>query len=444
MITGHAGGKVTSDRISGFPVDAGPGSGLHGRASQILDHTNTLWPAAKAFLKEIVGINSFTFHADGVRENAKIISRHFASFGFGEHILPSSLAGSGDHLILDSGGEGQTILLISHLDTVYPPGEQSAGYPGWDESQPRIVGPGTYDIKGGTIAIWLLMECLRHFEPQLFGRIRWILAWNAAEERLNDDFSTCVKGMLPAEPLACLVFEGDNKRREGFEIITSRSGMAIYNISIRGRSTHSGNGHAHGVNAILKLSELVCDVANLTDYRRNTTLNVGVIRGGDSTNRVPDFAEAQLEVRYRDPIHYAEVKAALMALRDGGDLEASLPGSRCEVVVTLLDEIPLWREDGGGSELAELWLSAGATCGQKLTANCRSGLSDANYFASAVRTLDGLGPRGGNPHSVIKSPSAVKITEFVDQSSFAIKNQINTLAVIELMETGVRKENGAG
>ena len=412
-------------------------------APDILHYANTIWPRAVAFLKEIVEINSYTLHATGVRENAKRISHQFASFGFQEHTIPSSLADSGDHLILDSGGEGKSILLISHLDTVYPPSEQLLGYSVWDETKSRIVGPGTYDIKGGTIAIWLLMESLRQFEPELFASFRWIVAWNAAEERLNKDFSGIVKEMLSTPPVACLVFEGDNQRSEGFEIITSRSGMAIYQISVRGRSTHSGNGHAHGVNAILKLSELVCDVASLTNYTRNTTLNVGVITGGDSTNRVPDFAEARLEVRYRDPTHYAEVKAALMALCDAGDLEALLPGSRCEVVVKLLAEIPLWPDEEGGSELAKFWLAAGEFCGQKLTASCRSGLSDANYFASTMRTLDGLGPRGGNPHSVIKTPTTVKITEFVDQSSFAVKNQINTLAVIELMKTALRVDKNA-
>jgi len=392
-----------------------------------------LWPEARVFLRDLVGENSYTLNPDGVRRNARRIVREFASLEFSQSFVSSKTEGYGEHLILDSGGDGPAILLISHLDTVYPPAEEKAAYAGWDDSRNRIVGPGTYDIKGGTVAMWLLIQCLSRLQPQLFSRFRWILAWNAAEERLCADFSAAVINLVDSEPLACLVFEGDNRRQEGLEIVIARSGLVRYRVSVRGRSTHSGNGHAHGVNAILGLSAVVREISALTDYSRNTTVNVGVIQGGSATNRVPDFAEALFEVRYRERNHYEEVKAKLHALCEPGSCSEDIAGTRCEVSMELFDEIPAWPEEQRNLELAEMWSRAGKSCGHPVAVGCRSGLSDANYFASHVRTVDGLGPRGGNAHSTVKDGPSVRITEFVDQDSFLSKTLVNTLAILELL-----------
>ncbi|MEI6337240.1 MAG: M20/M25/M40 family metallo-hydrolase [Verrucomicrobiota bacterium] len=408
-----------------FSLDAG--------TAQTAEFIRTLWPDAKEFLKDLVGENSHTLNPEGICKNARRIIQQFASMEFSQSCVSSKTEGYGKHLILDSGGEGPPIFLISHLDTVYPPEEQTAGYAGWDDSHNRIVGPGTYDIKGGTVAMWLLIQCLSRLHPHLFPRFRWILAWNAAEERLCADFSAAVMDLVDYEPLACLVFEGDNRRQEGLEIVVARSGLARYRLSVQGRSTHSGNGHAQGVNAIVRVADLVLEVSALTDYSRNTTVNVGVIRGGVATNRVPDFAEALFEVRYRDRTHYEEVKAKLLALCDSGNLNEGVAGSRCEVSMELLEEIPSWPEEQRNIELAEIWSRAGKSCGHPVAVGCRSGLSDANFFASRFRTLDGLGPRGGNAHSAVKDGPSVRITEFVDQDSFLSKTLVNTLAILELL-----------
>ncbi len=394
------------------------------------------WPTAKAFLKNLVEDNSFTLNPEGVRKNSETIVRQFASFNFSTRVLPSTLHGAGEHLILDSGGGGIPVLLVSHLDTVYPPEEQAAGYPGWDDLNNRIQGPGTYDIKGGTVAMWLMLRCLRQHRPELFENYRWVLAWNAAEERLCADFSSGVLQHLSSEPLACLVFEGDNRRQDGHEVICGRSGLAHFRLCVHGRSAHSGNSHSTGVNAIVRISELVRQIAGLTNYERFTTVNVGLIRGGITTNRVPDYAEILFEVRYRDREHFEETRLALDALQVTWEADHS----RCAVILETVHEIPAWVEAPGSLALARFWQSAGQSCGHPVTLGIRSGLSDANFFSSHVQTLDGLGPRGGNAHSVVKNGERLRITEFVDQESFLTKSLINTIALVDLLASA----NGDG
>lgn len=396
-----------------------------------LDTIRELWPAAKDFLKHLVGENSFTLNAEGVRKNADAIILQFASFDFSTLLLPSALSGAGEHLVLDSGGEGVPILLVSHLDTVYPPEEQAAGYPGWDDLNNRILGPGTYDIKGGTVVMWMLLRCLQQHRPDLFSRYRWILAWSADEERLCADFSSEILKLFSSGPLACLVFEGDNRRQTGHEIVCARSGLAQFRFCVHGRSTHSGNSHSKGANAIVRIAGIVREIAELTNYERFTTVNVGIIRGGLTTNRVPDYAEILFEVRYRDQSHFEETRLALEALQDIGEEDHS----RCVVVLETVQEIPAWVEAPGSLALARFWQKAGQSCGHPVTLGMRSGLSDANFFSSHVPTLDGLGPRGGNAHSIVKDGDRLSITEFVDQESFLTKSLINTLAIIDLLES---------
>jgi len=392
-----------------------------------------IWPQACSLLRELVEENSYTLNAEGVRENARRIVAHFAPFGFRPHLIPSRLPGTAEHLFLDSGGSGPAILLISHLDTVYLPEEQQAGFSGWDDTPNRVSGPGTYDIKGGTVAIWMLVKCLMEEDPESFSRHRWILGWNASEEMLVPDFSEVAREIAGNDLLACLVFEGDNRRQEGLEIITARSGLARFQIRVKGRSSHSGNSHASGINAIVRLAEIVGQVSALTDYGRHTTVNVGVISGGVTTNRVPDFAEAMLEVRYRDSSHFAEVKTTITGFRDDGGGVDTPGGARAEVIIEISDEIPFWPEAAASRELTGLWIRAGKHCGHPVSVGRRSGLSDANYFASHYPTLDGLGPRGGNAHTIVPDGSSVRITEFIDLASLKTKTLVNATAVLELI-----------
>jgi len=398
--------------------------------SATLALAQSLWPEAKAFLKDLVEENSYTLFPEGVRRNAERIRRQFDFLNFSAVSKPGELEGSGEHLILDSGGGGPVLVLVSHLDVVYTPEEQEAGYSGWHEEAGHIVGPGTYDIKGGTVAMWMLMRCLAQLAPEQFASFRWILAWNAAEEQLVPDFSRWVINYVGEEAGACLVFEPDNAR-ENFEIVTSRKGRAVYRLQVRGRGTHSGNSHAEGANAIVRLSELICAVSKLTNYQRGTTVNVGVTRGGMAINRVPDFAEADFEIRYRDGSHFQEIQSVLEGWQASGGSASDL-GNICEVQFEVLNEIPAWSA-GSEAELAACWPRAGEASGVQVTVGTRGGLSDGNFFSAWTPTVDGLGPRGGNAHSILRDGETIHINEYVEEDSFVPKTCLNVAALREFM-----------
>ena len=145
-------------------------------------------PRALDFLQRLVAVNSFTTNAAGIDRNAQIIIEQFAPLGWTARQVPCTAPETGHHLVLDAGGDGPVVALISHLDTVYPPEEEIRNDFKWQVEGERIYGPGTVDIKGGTALLWLMFDALAEADPALFASTRWVLGWNAAEERLNPNF----------------------------------------------------------------------------------------------------------------------------------------------------------------------------------------------------------------------------------------------------------------
>lgn len=419
-----------------------PGSGLNVTTTptqsefsnlQLADYLRSLKPEAERFLQELVETNSFTGNPQGVEANASAIRNQFAPFGFHSTSIPCALPGTGEHLILDSKFEGPTVLLVSHLDTVYSPEEELRCASRWETNGRLATGPGAIDIKGGTAMMWMVLQAVREIDAQLFSRVRWVLAWNAAEERLTPDFSQACLNFVGEPPRCCLIFEGDNAKDEGFEILSERPGWARFHVQVKGRGAHSGNGHREGINAILQLALLIEPISALTDYDRALTVNVGIIRGGASTNRVPDLAEAWIEVRFADANAYADAKRSLLALGGSGSVRALSDGKGCEVTVEVIEETFPWASNSSTADLAQLWTEAARDSQLQFSVGKRGGLSDANFFWEHTPTLDGLGPRGGNYHTIEHIGSEARITEFVDLDSLVPKAQINTRALVRLL-----------
>lgn len=384
------------------------------------------WPEARIFLERLVRANSHTLNLEGVEANAGMLARGFAPLGFHARRIPSTNSEYAPHLVLDNHAEAPAVLLVSHLDTVFTPEEQMEGFSGLETPEGFLRGPGTNDIKGGSVMMWLMlrawMKSMRATPP-----VRWILAWNSCEEHLSPDFSASLLKELPDRTLACLVMEADNRKLEGHEVVVARKGRASWRVVAHGRGAHSGNAHAQGLNAIERLSEIVLELQNLTDYGMDLTVNVGTISGGVSTNRVPDRAVAEFEVRFRSHRGYEDIRQHLLGMNATGSK------TRCGVVLEPLQEIAAWSGEGDSTRLAETWREAGRICGYEVGAASRGGLSDANYFSSHLPTLDGLGPRGGNAHGVGVVDGKLLITEYVDPDSFFTKALVNLYAIRRLL-----------
>jgi glutamate carboxypeptidase len=391
-------------------------------------------PAALEVLREMVGINSFTGNPEGVNRLGRFTAECFAPLGFQAEFVPSTKPGWGNHLVLTrSGWSGKSIALVSHLDTVFPPEEEARNHFQWQPEGGRIFGPGTLDIKGGTVMMWLVLSALRQHAPVVFEAITWNLFWNSSEEGFSPDFEHVCRGRLGAGTLAALVFEAEGRQGGEAQLVVARKGRGAWRITVRGRGAHAGGSHPFGANAIVQIAQTVQRVAALTDYARQLTFNVGTIGGGTVLNRVPHEATAEGEFRAFAPRACAEARKALLALAGRGEVRSPADGYACEVEVELLEECRAWPRNAATDGLCELWQQAGAQLGLTVRGAERGSLSDGNGLWDSVPTLDGLGPWGDNDHCSEHSPDGAKLPEFVEVSSFVPKATLNVVAILKLV-----------
>jgi glutamate carboxypeptidase len=394
---------------------------------------NSQIPAALDLLREMVAINSFTSNRDGVNRLGRFTADCFASFGFTAAFVPCANPAWGDHLVMCRRGKSaRNIVLISHLDTVFPPEEEIRNQFHWQVEGDRIFGPGTNDIKGGTVMMWLVLSALRSQVPDLFKDLTWTLLWNSSEERFSNDFAQLCRGRFDSGTLAALVFECEG--RAGMEplLVVARKGWAAWRVTVAGRSSHAGVKHDRGANAIVQMAHTVQRIAALTDYARDLTFNVGTICGGTGLNRVPHEAAVEGEFRAFSPGVYAQAKAAFLALAGQGAVTSPVDGYACSVRTEILSERTPWPRNAGTERLFNIWRQAGTELGMAVGSQERGGLSDGNLIWDAVPTLDGLGPWGDNDHCSERSPDGSKLPEFVSLSSFVPKATLNSLAILKL------------
>jgi len=412
----------------------------HAELRAYLDHN---WPVYLDLLHQMVAVNSFTFNPGGVNRLGALTAERFAALGFAAEAVPADNFRYGRHLVLERPGQpagdgrpAPVVGLISHLDTVFPEAEEQTNDFRFRIAGDRIYGPGTVDIKGGTVMIYMILDGLRQFFPNVFDSVTWRVLLNAAEEVLAPDFGVLARERLDGA-LAALVFEGGDVKDGRYLLVTARKGMARYHIDVEGRGSHAGATHEKGANAIVQLADVIRAVADLTDYDRALTYNVGTVMGGTVMNRVPHHAAASVEMRAFDPDVFEDGVARMLALSDVCTVRSADDGYPCRVQVKLEGRWRPWPSNEGTLALFAVWSEAATELGFGSAAlQARGGLSDGNWLWDLLPTIDGLGPEGDNAHSSEGSADGSKEPEYVLASSFTPKALLNIAAILRL----VRKE----
>ncbi|HNQ73368.1 MAG TPA: M20/M25/M40 family metallo-hydrolase [Verrucomicrobiota bacterium] len=402
-------------------------------AAQLQSYLETRLPDALELLRQMVNINSFTLNRDGVNRLARLTADSFAPLGFAAEFVDPANPQYGTHLVLTRRGNGrQSLAMVSHLDTVFPPEEEARNHFHWSVEGDRIFGPGTNDIKGGTVMMWLVLKALQDRAPEVFERITWKLFLNSAEETFSPDFGRICRERLTPHTLAALVFEAEGRLGADRLVVLARKGRATWRVTVKGRGAHAGGKHAHGCNAIVELGRLLPRLAAITDYSRELTVNVATITGGTTLNRVPHEAVAEGELRAFDAATYQAGVQQLLALAGTGEVPSPADGFRCEIQVEILTEARPWPRNAATDRLGEIWVQTGRELGIPVSTHQRGGLSDGNQIWDVVPTLDGLGPWGDGDHCSERSADGSKLPEFVEISGIIPKALLNVMAIVKL------------
>lgn len=306
----------------------------------------------------------------------------------GNHVraeFPSTGLGASPSTALGASGRGgPQILLLGHLDTVWPVG-QLQRMPIRRENG-RLFGPGTFDMKAGLGIGMLAVRALRE-SGRLPCRVVMLVT---TDEEVGSTTSRADIEEEAQRSAAVLVLEPS---LPGGALKTSRKGCGEFDLRVRGVSAHAGIDPGKGASAIHELARQIVALEALQDPARGVSVNVGVIEGGTRTNVVADDARARVDVRVPTLADAARVEAAFQGLRP------RLPGTSLEVAGGV-GRPPLERSPAV-ARLYERARAVAAELGRELGEGATGGGSDGNFTAAlGVPTLDGLGAVGDGAHAL--------------------------------------------
>lgn len=279
---------------------------------------------------------------------------------------------------------GQPILLMGHIDTVWPVGTLDR-MPLW-ETDNRLYGPGVLDMKAG-IALIIKVIGLLKLHGGLPRRPIWVL-FNTDEERGSLHSRAMIEKIAANAGLA-LVFE---PATEGETVKTARRGMARYTIHIEGRPAHSGREPEKGINAIHEAAYQVLRIAEWAAPERGTSVAVNLIQGGTAANIIAPHAEMLVDMRFTSQAEAArlvEMVESLQPVQQGIRL----------LVEGGIGRPPMERDARMVRTFAQCARLSGQL-GLPVAEELAGEGSDANFTAAlGIPTLDGLGARGEGMHA---------------------------------------------
>ena len=331
-------------------------------------------------LKKVVEINSYTANKAGVDKTGEVFKHWLDELGFECVRYQRELIGDHLHFKSKISGKRKRVLLLGHIDTVFPPNT----FEGFREDDEWVYGAGVCDMKGGNI---VALEALREIYKQ-FGQIQDIDFLLVSDEETGSDDSRSLTSKLAKDYDYCFVFEAAGAN---MEVVVGRKGIGTYSIDIKGKASHAGTSYSKGIDANLEASIKLQKLVSLTDLEKGTTVNVGKIEGGIGANTISPEAKMLLELRFANQSEKARVLKAL----DEIVCTSYVDGSKAKLSGNLQRDVMEPNENQ-----KRLIKIIGKICNEEIPTESRGGVSDANIVASAgVTTLDGWGPYGDGDHT---------------------------------------------
>jgi glutamate carboxypeptidase len=340
-------------------------------------------------LSALVNVDCGSFTPHGVNIVADHVTEALADLGAEVERVRHEPADAepplGDLVIGRLAGDGPRILLIGHMDTVFEEG--TAAQRPYRVSGDRATGPGVTDMKAGLLAGLHAVGALHE------AGVRPSATFVAnPDEEIGSPFSTPhIRELARAHDVA-LVLEC---ARANGDIVSARKGIADYRISLSGRAAHAGVEPEKGRSAILEAAHQVLALHALNGRWPTVTVNAGVIRGGTRANVVAEACEFLVDLRAATTDAFDAAAAEVERL----SRTPSIDGVQVELE-RIASHPPMEKTPAAG-RLVELAVGLAAQLGFELRDAATGGASDANTTAAlGVPTLDGLGPIGGDDHSV--------------------------------------------
>ena len=270
----------------------------------------------KTLLKELIQAESTP--EKGELAAAEVISRSFRQSGIESHIdvwhqnranVVARVEGvspsiRGQHRKASQKGDARDtdrrkpgLLFACHLDVVGP-GEATWTYPAFGavETDGRIYGRGSTDMKGGTAAVVTAIRRIVDSRTELQGDVLFVAT--AGEETDSCGATRYVDNIGQVPRLAGVIIPEPTD----FALVTAHRGMLWLEITTTGKAAHSSTPHL-GVNAIASMRHILDALDNYEvsvephELLGECSMSVNTIEGGKAMNVVPDRCRIGIDFR---------------------------------------------------------------------------------------------------------------------------------------------------
>ncbi len=364
--------------------------------------------AMQDLLQKVVNIDSGSRNEAGVTAVAHALAERLLAAGVPVQFEPVPGYGVLLHAQVNAdgaGGEGAPLILMGHMDTVYPAG--TVARRPFRVEDGRAYGPGVADMKSGLV--------LNVFVAEAFARCGGLgaplhLFFSCDEEigspATRDLIMDRVRGaraVLNAEP-----------GRVSGNVVTSRKGSMVVEFEVQGVAAHAGINHAAGASAIEALARKTLALHALTDLATGVTCNVGVVQGGVVPNMVAPHAKAEVDLRFTADTNPDDLLERVRSIVE----EESVPRTRGRITLHRRT-LPMKPTP---DYLLALYQQGARSLGFEVQGEFTGGAADSGLTASVgVPTLCATGPVGGHPHTE---------REYCELATFVPRAQAVALAVL--------------
>lgn len=346
-------------------------------------------PATVETLGQLVNIETGTGDAVGMAAMSDLLERELKAPGFAVERHPATAGVVGENIVgRRQGSGGKDVLLMAHMDTVYPRGTLAKA-PFRIEGN-KAYGPGIGDAKSGIAVILHSLKLLQDRGFDDYGTIT--VLFNTDEEQGSRGSRDLIQALAKAQDVI-LSFEPTLAEPEA--IVLGTSGIAEVKATITGRAAHTGASPESGVNALVEASDLVLRTQDLDQGAGGLRFNWTLAKAGNVSNIVPDQATLIADVRYPTTADFETMKREL----DARVTKQRLPDSAIAIEIT--PGRPPFQANEAGKRLARKAVDIYQSLGHELlVVPITGGGTDAAYAAlSGKPVVENLGLPGFGYHA---------------------------------------------
>ena len=350
----------------------------------LINWLNAQQESMLSLMADLVNIDSNSFDKAGVDKVAARLRVFFDNHRIPYDTIPLTDHGDALRAVVSGGDGNKPLLLCGHRDTVFATGEVEKRP--FSTRDGKAFGPGVADMKPGLVINAFILAAFHKFG----GHPNPLIGLFTGDEEIGSPSS---KDIIIAEAeKARLAFNSEPSRPSG-NIVTQRKGGIFCHCAIKGVAAHSGGFFTEGRSAIQELAHKIQALHALTDLERGTTINVGLVRGGQSVNTVAAEASCDIDIRYQDTAERDDILTQVKTICEKVYVEDTSSS------FSIRGEFQPLNPSAQSKELFALYQESAAQDDVIVEGEHSGGCADSGFIAAAgTPVICGVGPVGGNYH----------------------------------------------